>query len=208
MPEWVRDCALQHGGNRERTFGFVMVRLNRAVLGCSSGDGFLLNGNRIVDKELDPDRSASGIVWAPRAIPGRLGREEELCAIDLKSSDDMSVTKMPENRRPERFGVELDCRLSIANRQHRRNLSHGRVIHNSPDGTNVLNGMDRKPVSSSSIVSVGYDPDNEVLEVEFEGGIYQYFEVPTIVYESLMSSTSLGGYFNGSIRDQYDFRQV
>lgn len=38
--------------------------------------------------------------------------------------------------------------------------------------------MDRTPVSSTNLKSVGYDAVNRVLEIEFhDGGIYQYFNV-------------------------------
>ncbi len=40
--------------------------------------------------------------------------------------------------------------------------------------------MQREPVQSSNIRSVGYDLDEQLLEIEFENGnIYQYFAVPT-----------------------------
>jgi hypothetical protein len=39
--------------------------------------------------------------------------------------------------------------------------------------------MDRTPVSSSNLSSVGYDPDEQILEIEFNGGrVYQYYDVP------------------------------
>ena len=35
--------------------------------------------------------------------------------------------------------------------------------------------MDRTPVVSSNINSIGYDASSSVLEVEFRSGLYQYF---------------------------------
>ena len=47
--------------------------------------------------------------------------------------------------------------------------------------------MNRTPVSSSNLASVGYDPENRILEIEFHGGsIYQYFSVPESKYEGLI----------------------
>ena len=44
--------------------------------------------------------------------------------------------------------------------------------------------MDRQSVSSSNIVSVGYDPTSETLEVEFQsGGVYQYYNVGQSTYD-------------------------
>ena len=61
--------------------------------------------------------------------------------------------------------------------------------------------MNRTPVSSSNLSSVGYDEDTQVLEVEFNnGGIYQYFGVPAAVYEGLMNAVSHGQYFDRHVK--------
>ena len=40
-------------------------------------------------------------------------------------------------------------------------------------------GLNRIPVASSNIASVGYDREAHILEIEFHhGAIYQYFDVP------------------------------
>ena len=44
--------------------------------------------------------------------------------------------------------------------------------------------MERQYVSSSNIASIGYDPDNLVLEIEFlSGAVYQYYDVPQSIYD-------------------------
>jgi hypothetical protein len=69
--------------------------------------------------------------------------------------------------------------------------------------------MERQIVSSSSLVSVGYDADNEILEIEFrQGAIYRYFNVPAFEYERLMSAGSHGTYFHGNIKDRYSFERA
>ena len=46
--------------------------------------------------------------------------------------------------------------------------------------------MERELVSSSTIVSIGYE--GETLEVEFKNGtVYQYYNVPEVVYSQLMA---------------------
>ena len=43
--------------------------------------------------------------------------------------------------------------------------------------------MNRSPVSSINVASVGYDGSTLTLEVEFlSGSVYQYFDVPNAVY--------------------------
>jgi hypothetical protein len=61
--------------------------------------------------------------------------------------------------------------------------------------------MRRRAVSSSVLVSVGYDEESAVLEIAFvEGGVYQYFEVPSAVYAGLMSAPSHGTYFDAYVK--------
>ncbi len=68
--------------------------------------------------------------------------------------------------------------------------------------------MQRKAVSSPSLESIGYDADNEILEVEFKhGSIYQYFDVPEDVYQELMDATSHGKYFSANIRNDYEYEK-
>tara|TARA_B100000965_G_scaffold215949_2_gene180601 strand:+ start:8188 stop:8400 length:213 start_codon:yes stop_codon:yes gene_type:complete len=69
--------------------------------------------------------------------------------------------------------------------------------------------MERTRVSSSNIRSIGYDAQNEVLEVEFvNGGIYQYFGVPKNIYERLMAASSKGRFLSTHIRDRYRTRKI
>lgn len=70
--------------------------------------------------------------------------------------------------------------------------------------------MVRTAVTSSNLASVGYDPRGRVLEIEFlNGSIYQYFNVPADVYQSLMSAGSHGRYFDAYIKKaSYDCRRV
>lgn len=69
--------------------------------------------------------------------------------------------------------------------------------------------MDRRPVSSSSLASVGYDSASETLEVEFlNGRVYQYFNVPQFMHERMIEAPSIGTFFNAEIRNAYACSQV
>lgn len=62
--------------------------------------------------------------------------------------------------------------------------------------------MQRIPVSSSNLASVGYDTVSQTLEIEFlNGSVYQYFRVPAHLYHSLMSAASHGSYFSAYIKN-------
>lgn len=69
--------------------------------------------------------------------------------------------------------------------------------------------MERKRVSSSNIVSIGYAEDLHVLEVEFKGGaVYQYSSVNPAVHASLMTASSIGGFFAKHIKNSFTFKKV
>lgn len=69
--------------------------------------------------------------------------------------------------------------------------------------------MKRQPVISSDIHSIGYEPGSHILEIEFRsGGVYEYFDVPQSVYDSLMSASSHGSFFHRNIRDKYRYTKI
>ncbi len=69
--------------------------------------------------------------------------------------------------------------------------------------------MQRQPVESSNLQSVGYENSTNTLEIEFKnGGIYQYFDVPESEYKALMSAESHGKYFIANIRDKYRCQKI
>ena len=69
--------------------------------------------------------------------------------------------------------------------------------------------MKRIGVQSSNIVSISYNLNEEILEIEFKGNrIYQYKDVPEFIYQDLINSESVGKYFNTNIKDQYETEKV
>lgn len=70
--------------------------------------------------------------------------------------------------------------------------------------------MNRTPVSSSNLVSVGYDPQQQILEIEFHSrSVYQYFNVPLHIYQGLMNASSHGTYFDRHIKKGgYRYRRI
>ena len=69
--------------------------------------------------------------------------------------------------------------------------------------------MDRIPVSSTNIRSIGYEPQLATLEVEFTSGdVYQYFDVPEHLYQGLMNAASKGQFLNDYIRHSYRYQKV
>lgn len=70
--------------------------------------------------------------------------------------------------------------------------------------------MQRVPVSSSQIKSVGYDPATARMEVEFanDGGVYVYDNVPLSKYEALLNADSVGSLFHQTIKGKHPHRKV
>jgi hypothetical protein len=69
--------------------------------------------------------------------------------------------------------------------------------------------MKRINVISSSIKSVGYDANDQVLEIEFvRGAIYQYQQVHYEDVIDLIFAESVGKYFSQYIKNNYKFEKI
>jgi hypothetical protein len=64
----------------------------------------------------------------------------------------------------------------------------------------------RSPVASSNIRTIGYDNNRQTLEIEFVGGtVFQYFDVPEGTYQGIISSSSVGRYFQDNVKKRYSY---
>jgi hypothetical protein len=64
-------------------------------------------------------------------------------------------------------------------------------------------------LSSSIISSIGYDDEQQLLEVHFsDGDIHQYLDVPVEKFKALMATDAHESYFAHNIRGMYEYRQV
>ena len=69
--------------------------------------------------------------------------------------------------------------------------------------------MERLPVKSSNIAAVGYDPTEQILEVEFKnGGIFAYQGVPAQEVVNLHGAESVGKYLHSKIRPNFQCSKV
>jgi hypothetical protein len=67
--------------------------------------------------------------------------------------------------------------------------------------------MERQPVSSETIAEIGYQ--DATLEILFtSGAVYQYFDVPGVVYDELMRADSHGRFFNEHVRGRFRYARV
>ena len=66
--------------------------------------------------------------------------------------------------------------------------------------------MEAQPVSSSAILSVGYDEGSQTLEIVFVSGrSYLYSGVPAVEASLFLQAASKGKYFNAFIRPKYAY---
>ena len=70
--------------------------------------------------------------------------------------------------------------------------------------------MQRIPVTSSDIASIGYDRVGKILEIEFHSqkSVYQYYNVPEPEHGELMNAQSHGKYFNRFIKNKYPYEKI
>lgn len=61
--------------------------------------------------------------------------------------------------------------------------------------------MKRVSVQSSNICSIGYDENQSILQVEFNNGsIYNYYNVPRVIYSELINAESHGRYLDKHVK--------
>lgn len=69
--------------------------------------------------------------------------------------------------------------------------------------------MIRQPVNSSTIASVGYNPDSAILEIEFHnGGVYRYTGVPGSLHGRFMAAASLGSFLHQHIKGSFPYQRI
>ncbi len=69
--------------------------------------------------------------------------------------------------------------------------------------------LERQPVKSRILRSVGYNDSTKILEIEFHTGlVYQYSGVPPKVYADFMHSDEIGKFFSEKVRTQFRTKQV
>lgn len=69
--------------------------------------------------------------------------------------------------------------------------------------------MERQRLTSTSVVSAGYEADGGLLELEFKGGrLYRYRDVPSGVFEWLLRTPNKGAYVQRMIADRYAYEAV
>ena len=142
-------------------------------------------------------------------ITGEAARLPVRCRISLPpegsrpNSEDPEVAKAwMADRRPESYK-----RLAASWRAQNPRWTEIEITR-TPISQEQIEAMNREPVTSTSVVSVGYDVPSETLEIEFKSGVYQYYNVPQSIYDEMMSAESIGKFLNVYIKSGYSYAKV
>lgn len=68
--------------------------------------------------------------------------------------------------------------------------------------------MNLKPVKSSNVEAVGYDPVTNILSVQFKSGkkVYEYEGVPPELYDAMHKSESIGKYIGSMVVGKFNHK--
>ena len=69
--------------------------------------------------------------------------------------------------------------------------------------------MERTPVTSDKVTSIGYDKQAEILEIEFiNGSVYEYYNITPRLYKQLMKAPCLDRFLNTEIKCAYPYKLI
>jgi KTSC domain len=72
--------------------------------------------------------------------------------------------------------------------------------------------VNRRPVTSSNIASIGWEADSQgegTMEVQFKSGhVYAYHEVPESVYQSALGASSVGKFIASEVVDHFEHTRL
>lgn len=64
------------------------------------------------------------------------------------------------------------------------------------------------PVQSTNLIAIGYDEIFGTLRIRFKNGTYDYYNVPSHIYNGLLTASSHGSYFAKYIKNSYPYKKL
>lgn len=143
-------------------------------------------------------------------ITGEAARLPIRCRITLPDEKNRPNSEDPEvaNRWQSARLVESYERIAASWRSQNPKWTTLRVLRTRliPE---EIQRMEREMVDSSTVLSIGYEPDSNTLEVEFKNGsLYQYYNVPEDIYQQIMASDSKGKFLHVYVKPAYPCAKV
>jgi hypothetical protein len=74
--------------------------------------------------------------------------------------------------------------------------------------------MERTPVKSSNVASIGYHEPTKKMEVEFHGKsgkpnmIYVHYGIEPQMHADFMAADSIGSFYNQNIRGKFNYKRL
>lgn len=142
-------------------------------------------------------------------ITGEAARLPIRCRItlpELGNRPDSEDPKVAQRWASERMAEGYDRVLASWRSQNAR-WAASRVVRNPIQELEA--DMERNPVTSSMVLSIGYDETSQTLEVEFRSNlVYQYYDVPPVIYEQLLAAESAGTFINTQVKPHFPCSRV
>lgn len=60
--------------------------------------------------------------------------------------------------------------------------------------------VERKPVTSSNVISVGFCPERYCVDVEYKTGVYRYHDCDQKLFDDLMKAESVGRFIHANLK--------
>lgn len=174
------------------------------------------SSDRVTVQKSLPDNLAGVVESLPvlrvgeAIITGEAARLPIRCRILLPSEEHRPNSQDPQVYRCWQRNRASEAYLGVANSWRTQNPLWAlmRVLRISLP-TEEIHKMERESVVSTTILSVGYEPNSNTLEVEFKsGGIYQYYNVPEPLFQALMDSDSKGKFLHANIKSAFAYSRV
>lgn len=68
--------------------------------------------------------------------------------------------------------------------------------------------VEMKPVSSSNIKAIGYDPATKEMHIDFGESKYAYDNVPPSAHAAILAAGSVGKHFHANIKGKFGHRKI
>jgi DnaJ-class molecular chaperone len=122
-----------------------------------------------------------------------------------KFSNDEKVIKEATKRTQilnEAFSILKDYTPPIDNNKKGQSVSFDTTINKTKHDS--AQNISRIRVVSSTVYSIGYDNQTKTLQVEFKNrSIYEYYDVPSNIYEAFMRAESKGRFIPNLYKYKY-----
>ncbi|HLL76527.1 MAG TPA: TIR domain-containing protein [Pyrinomonadaceae bacterium] len=139
-----------------------------------------------------------------------LPSDQVVAVTDEALSDLLNRYESDKRRAEEKDKLLALMGIHSPYREWQEATTKNHCFRNEPEATKAASVMERIPVRSSNLSSIGYDAQSEILEVAFHSGsVYRYFGIPEYLFQGLLNASSHGKYLDRYIKKAgYPYEQI